>query len=54
MGHLTLPPFTVAKPGIMLPSPTGTSFIGIFQCSITQSRALTFQLIWFIAIMAHT
>jgi hypothetical protein len=52
-GPFNLLPFMVAKPGIALPNPTGTSYINIAQCSTTQSRDLMFQLTWFIAIVAH-
>ncbi len=53
-GPSILLPFVVAKTGIALPNPTGTSYINIAQCSTTQSRDLTFQLTQFIAIAAHT
>ncbi len=53
MGHSSLLLFMAAKPRIPFPSQTGTSFIGIARCSITQFRTLMFQLIQFIAIVMH-
>jgi hypothetical protein len=53
-GHFMLPPFMVAKPGIVLPRLTGMFFIAINGCSITQFQASTFWHIQYILISAHT